>query len=301
MLSTRYRPRPSWLIALLAALPAGPASAQPAEPGRYETPPTRTLTAGEAERALQRDWLFQAQGEPLLERAALEIRWARELAQRLGGPQPGPDLAGELEQLDALEKRLGELRATPATAPTTTTADTPPSWIWYPEGNATQDVPAAARFFRGRFAVPAEVQSAELRVAADDACEVFLNGQRVGGHETWVRPAVFAVGSRIKTGDNVLAVRAENRPAPSKNPAGLIVRLAVRCADGQQVICVSDSTWRAEKELHPQWEASAFDDSAWKAAAVAAPWAEARGARSPAWGRTCRTIQSRRMLRNQRR
>lgn len=271
MLSTRYRPRSSWLLALLAAMLAGPALAQSSEPGRSETPPTRTLTADEAELTLQRDWLFQAQGEPLLARAALEIGWARALAQRLGRQPPGSDLAGEWEQLDALEKRLGELRATPPAAPTPT-ADTPPSWIWYPEGTPSADAPAAARFFRCRFSVPAAAASAELRVAADDACEVFLNGQQVGVHETWTRAAVWAVGPRINVGENVLAVRAENRPAPSKNPAGLIVRLAVRCADGRQVLCVSDGSWRAENAPHPQWEQPGLDDSAWQAAAVAAPW-----------------------------
>ena len=32
---------------------------------------------------LQRDWLFQAMGEPLLLRTAKEIQWTRELAERL--------------------------------------------------------------------------------------------------------------------------------------------------------------------------------------------------------------------------
>ena len=47
-------------------------------------PEPRTLTAEEAARASQRDWLFQAMGKPLLPRAAKEIGWARELAKRTG-------------------------------------------------------------------------------------------------------------------------------------------------------------------------------------------------------------------------
>ncbi len=38
-----------------------------------ETPETRTLSPQAADWALQRDWLFQAMGEPLLRRAADEI------------------------------------------------------------------------------------------------------------------------------------------------------------------------------------------------------------------------------------
>ncbi len=55
-----------------------------------------SLTAAEAEAVLNRDWLFQAMGEPLPQRSAKEIAWARQIAQRLaratiagfpGGPQ----------------------------------------------------------------------------------------------------------------------------------------------------------------------------------------------------------------------
>ncbi len=76
----------------------------------------------------------------------------------------------------------------------------------------------------------------------------------------------------LQAGANVLAVRAENRPAPSSNPAGLIARLAVTLADGKPMVVVSDGSWRADNELRPQWEQTAFDDAAWKPAAVSAPF-----------------------------
>ena len=136
----------------------------------------------------------------------------------MGRQPPAPDLSAELRELEAIEKRLGELQITPAPAAAAPAAEAAPNWIWYPEGNSTQDAPAAARFFRRGFDLPGEVRAAELRVAADDACEVFLNGQRVGSHETWQRTALFAVGPLLKAGGNVLAVRAENRPAPSRIP-----------------------------------------------------------------------------------
>ena len=77
-------------------------------------------------------------------------------------------------------------------------------------------------------------------------------------------------------------MRAENRPAPSKNPAGLIARLAVTLADGKRVVVVSDGSWRAENQERPQWEQAAFDDSAWKPAAVTAPFGGGPWGRSPA-------------------
>ena len=82
-------------------------SAAPVVAQEARTPETRTLTAAEAEQALERDWLFQAMGEPLLERTAKELGWAAELAQRLSHAQPAPDLAAELRELEVLRKRLG--------------------------------------------------------------------------------------------------------------------------------------------------------------------------------------------------
>ncbi len=237
-----------------------------------QTPETRALTAEEAAGILERDWLFQAMGEPLLPRAVMEIGWARELAERLARLEPAPDLSAELGELEVLEKRLAELRDHSVLVQPARSAGAMPSWIWFPEGRPVEDAPAETRFFRLRFKVPAKVRAAELRIASDDACEVFLNGTRVGTHETWQRTAVFAAGGFLKTGVNLLAVRAENKPAPTKNPAGLIARLSVTLANGKVMILVSDGSWRVEKEMHPQWEQSDFDHSAWKPVAVVAPF-----------------------------
>ena len=65
------------------AVPAVAGGNLPLPPGDARTPETRTRTAEEAARVLGRDWLFQAMGEPLLDRAVKEITWARELAGRL--------------------------------------------------------------------------------------------------------------------------------------------------------------------------------------------------------------------------
>ncbi len=69
-------------------------------------PATRDLTPQEAEAALCRDWLFQADGKPTRERTASEIGWARELAARLKKNPKTRDLAAELAELAKLEKRL---------------------------------------------------------------------------------------------------------------------------------------------------------------------------------------------------
>jgi len=103
-----------------AAVPEGakrllaqaPRPGLPHAPGGHSDPvepETRDLTPEEAQAVLHRDWLFQADGRPTIERTLQEIGWARELAERLQRNPKTPDLSPELAELDALEKRLAPL------------------------------------------------------------------------------------------------------------------------------------------------------------------------------------------------
>ena len=74
-------------------------------------PETRSLTAEEARAQLQAEWLFQAEGKPLDQRALQEIVWARDIAARLRKSAKPPNLTGDLAGLDALEKKLKALPA----------------------------------------------------------------------------------------------------------------------------------------------------------------------------------------------
>lgn len=65
------------------------------------TPETRSLTTAQARAALERDWLFQADGKPTVERIRDEISWTRELAARLG-----LDVANELAELEKAEASM---------------------------------------------------------------------------------------------------------------------------------------------------------------------------------------------------
>ncbi len=250
------------------------------------TPETRTLPAEQARRVLEDDWLYQAMGEPLLPRARREIVWARELAARLagGGPETRAtvDLSRELAELAALEKRLAELEAKPPRPPAARAPEGPPVWIWH-EAKSAEDAPVETRYFRRTFELPSGAAKGELRIAVDDACEVYVNAARVGANSTWQRAAAVDLSPHLVQGRNVLAVRAVNGAAPVvKNPAGLIARLEVTLADGRQVVAVSDASWRSEKVERPGWQTREFDDSAWPHASVSGaygggPWGRIAG------------------------
>ncbi len=256
-----------------------------------QTPPTRTLTEAEATAVVERDWLFQAMDEPLLQRARQEIGWARDLAARLSGDTATGDLTAERRELDELAARLDKMSgesavsATPVASVAAAGAAAPdkPSWIWFPEGDSTRDAPIEARYFRLAFTLPvdATVQKASLLVTADDQCESFLNGQRLGVIEDWRRVAEYSIETVLASGRNVLAIRAENRAAPvTANPAGLIASVQVQLKSGQRLQLVSDGAWRASRTLQPGWETSGFDDAAWQPARWPQPTAADRGGKA---------------------
>ncbi|MBE7499393.1 MAG: hypothetical protein HS113_03600 [Verrucomicrobiales bacterium] len=246
-------------------------------------PETTRLTTEQASDALERDWLFQAMGEPLLARTAKEIGWAQELAARLRARHPALALDAEGRELEALEHRWAELsrEATPTSRGGSVAVS--PQWIWFPEGRPSEDAPASTRWFFRRFEAPDGVRAAEVRVATDDAGEVFLDGRRVGLHGTWQRPAIFSLTGSLSAGSHVLAVRAVNQPAPGKNPAGLIARLVMLLENGQRVEIVTDTSWQASGG-EESGEQPALDGPGWTSAAVAAPLGQGPWGQIPGFG-----------------
>jgi hypothetical protein len=69
-------------------------------------PATRNLSTIEAERLLQADWLGQAGDNLSPQRVADEIKWARELAQRLQRDPRTRELSAELAELERLSRQL---------------------------------------------------------------------------------------------------------------------------------------------------------------------------------------------------
>ncbi|WP_214414628.1 family 78 glycoside hydrolase catalytic domain [Sphaerisporangium fuscum] len=144
-------------------------------------------------------------------------------------------------------------------------------WIWYPEGDPASDAPAATRYFRGSFDLSAVPGVARLIMTADDGFTAWVNGVEVGSREAspeqenWRRPIVVDVAGKLRQGRNTIAVQAANgRPGP----AGLMGRLEL---PGRRID--TGGAWRtADAEPRDDWKSTTYDDSAWPAAKVLAPW-----------------------------
>ena len=156
-------------------------------------------------------------------------------------------------------------------------------WMWFPEGNPTEDAPVAKRFFRRGFALPAEkrISAARLRVSCDDRCAVWINGEALGEHADWKTGREFSgLEQKLRAGLNTLAVEAENCAAPvAKNPAGLLLRLEVRFTDDTTLRVDSDEAWRVTKTAPASWPRGNVAAGDWAGAKLlgaygCAPWGE---------------------------
>jgi hypothetical protein len=163
-------------------------------------------------------------------------------------------------------------------------ADTSPAllesaqWIWFPEGQPARDAAVGKVFFRRPFVVPEgrAIRRARLLITADDAFAASLNGSPLGAGEDWSVVRQFDnLAPLLRSGTNVLAVTAENRPTgASANPAGLLACVEVEFADGGKSSFVSDAGWRCGRSEAPGWDAAGFDDTSWQRALVAARYGE---------------------------
>ena len=144
------------------------------------------------------------------------------------------------------------------------------SWIWSARATAPSP-PAGTVYFRTHFAVTEQspVVAAEVLITADNLFELHLNGQFVGESTTdpdaWNQPRRFNVADLVKAGGNVIAVGAANT---ASGPAGLLVQLRVRLADGQEVNLASDAGWKCSDTEQANWQQADADDQAWPAARV---------------------------------
>jgi alpha-L-rhamnosidase len=150
-------------------------------------------------------------------------------------------------------------------------------WIW-DAPNAQTAAPAGDRFFRATFTAPAgrKVTRAICVIGADNAADVYLNGEQIAAESRLPLPAAVDITERLRAGDNVIAVRTTH--TNGGRPAGLIGGVRIEFASGEPLLFQTGSQWRAIVKPEPGWEKADFLDAAWQAAKDLgpfgmAPWA----------------------------
>ena len=174
----------------------------------------------------------------------------------------------------------GNFRALTNTAPESTpiTHLAGAKWIWQNEGNPARAAPVGQRYFRRLFTITHPIQSAILTMAVDNSFECWINGKTVSDGDNFKMARTTTVAGRLKPGQNIIAVRAENG-GTEPNPAGLIAALNIKYSNGEHLDILSDSQWEAAQHSAVDWKTNRTTTSNWHAALELgppgmAPWGE---------------------------
>ncbi len=156
-------------------------------------------------------------------------------------------------------------------------------WIWSQPG-AEEKAPPGTVYFRKVLLLAAKPAQASLVIACDNRFQLFVNGKEAASGQDHTKPAVVDLMPHLKPGENVVAVRAVNRPAHPEsdeleqaNPAGLIVYARIREGAGQVSDFGSNRSWRWSKDETDGWKKPGFADDDWESAVELAtagmePW-----------------------------
>ena len=135
------------------------------------------------------------------------------------------------------------------------------------------------RYFRRTLDLQAPIKSATVTITADNAYELYVNGQKVGADGDWYTAETYGVATLLKQGPNVIAVRVSNEGSI----AGLLCEASIALENGDLVRVATDKTWRMVKTPGDGWQAVNFDDARWDAPEEggappgASPWGEVPG------------------------
>ena len=151
------------------------------------------------------------------------------------------------------------------------------TWIWAPEPQPLQSLPAGNRFFRKRITLPEKtvIDWAYLLLAADDRYWLFANGNRISisrdEANAWRQSYEVELTEKLQPGENVLAIQVSNR---EPGPAGVAGKLIIRLSNGKQLVIPIDESWKASVRGGRNWQQPDFDDSKWPVARKLVPVGE---------------------------
>ena len=126
-----------------------------------------------------------------------------------------------------------------------------------------------------RFEVPKtnSVVRAELRIAADNAYKVWLDGQELGNGSDWRTLSIYHLEGTLSAGAHVLAIEGFN----DNDQAGIILGMSLEMAKGQAMQIRSDLSWRVVPNTERGWETALYPAPDWPNSSVATnfgrmPW-----------------------------
>ena len=155
---------------------------------------------------------------------------------------------------------IAQSKPSKVSIPPSPTAKTEREWIWYADSHSESRRGDA--YFRRVMDLP-DIEKAFIEFEADESCEVFVNGKRVGTSKAARSVERVDVSTAVRAGKNIIAIRASNRQSDG---VGLKIGFMFKPIDSKWRIVVSDADWKASKMASQNWQLLRFDDSKWNAA-----------------------------------
>lgn len=203
------------------------------------------------------EWALRLAGEARTLAQAYRSLWLR--ASRTA------NLDRVLREFDYQIAYLEEMAAALSTANMDIQAEVPSRFITSRERGNTAYLRTTFALQRGR------VANAYLQVAGRNDVEVWLNGDRIGRSvgPRWSDVEVWNVATRLRSGDNVIAVRVRSRGDAAAGAPAANVYFEIHFMDGRVRRVVSDHTWKARGSGEAGWNDDSYLDAQWPPATVA--------------------------------
>jgi hypothetical protein len=134
------------------------------------------------------------------------------------------------------------------------------------------------RHYRRKIDLAAPAKSATVTVTADNAYELYVNGERIGADGDWYKAETYDVAAKLKPGANVIAIKVKNEGSVG----GVLCEAQIGLQTGELSRIATDGDWRVSREAPEGWAAVDFDDAQWGTPEVGgapptAPWGEVPG------------------------
>lgn len=160
------------------------------------------------------------------------------------------------------------------------------NWVWPIEGRRTQinAQPGNVYLRRVVFLEKTDWHRAEMQLAADNGCELFVNGQSVASigspgqeAEAWRLIHRMDIRPFLQRGENLFAIRAWNG-GHGPNPAGICGRIVLQGdSEATETRIPIDISWESTTREMPDWNTALATSGLWYAPTImrfvgANPW-----------------------------
>ncbi|MCB1124306.1 MAG: DUF1553 domain-containing protein, partial [Verrucomicrobiae bacterium] len=122
------------------------------------------------------------------------------------------------------------------------------SWIWGPSVDEGLPMHGEGVLVRRVFKPSKPLRFAGILAAADNAFELYLNGEPIFDGTGYKDLKAGVITSRIRNKGNEIVIHAENRGS-QPNAAGIFCAVHLEYEDGTHEVIVTDDSWQASKTM----------------------------------------------------